>query len=84
MGFKYLPEGSFQFFAQLTVLVLSKAGAEEITQGGVVAVAKNLLRKLLGAEGDVVPVEEIDPFLKVEGVAIDEDAVHVEDCSGWS
>jgi hypothetical protein len=81
MGLENLPEGSFQFFTQSTALVLTEAGAEEMTEGGVVALAENLRGKVLGAERDAVPAEEVHPFLEVEGVAIDKHAVHIEDGS---
>jgi hypothetical protein len=71
VGRENLPEGSFQFLAQMTPLVVSEAGTEEVTEGGVVAVAENLPRKVLGTERDSVPFKKIHPLLKVERVAVD-------------
>jgi hypothetical protein len=45
-------------------------------------VAEDLFRKIFAVESDPMIVQEINPLLKMKGIAVNEHAVHIEDCGG--
>jgi hypothetical protein len=82
VGAEHFAEFLFQFLAELAPLFLGELVSKEESERGIVTMTEDLFREFLGIKCDFVFGQQINPLLQVVRIAVNQDAVHVENRRG--